>query len=362
VLLLSTGLAGRGWTVEVAMSPTSALREPLAEAGIETHLLPLTRDPGLGDLRAARALRGLDEHHGYAIVHAHSSKAGALVRGALRGRSRLIYTPNCFPFSTGLGRGRRMVYRAIEQALVPRSAAIVAVSDWERNEALTKLRGTGGRLRMIHNGVSECGKASPHPALVDLRGDGKLVGMVAALRAQKDPLTAVRAFARVVEEDPAARLAVVGNGELAGAVEGEIERLRLAGVARRFPFEPPAERYLRALDVFVLPALWEALPHAPIEAMACRVPVVATPVGGAPEIVDHGVTGLLVPPSQPDRLAEAISDLLASDQRRAGMASRGRQVASERFSVDRVVDSTEALYEELLARQSGQRRSVAGRC
>jgi glycosyltransferase involved in cell wall biosynthesis len=345
VLCLSIGLHERGWPVEVATPATSAIRRALERAGIPVHPLAMTRAAGPGDARSARELRAIDARGGYAIVHGHSSKAGALVRSALPRARRFAYTPHCFAFAAGFDPLRRAFYTAVEQALVPRSAAIIGVCEWERDQARRRLRGAAGRMDVVLNGVGECGDGEPDAALLGWKGDGALAGMVAALRPQKDPLALVRAALRL---EPGARVAIVGNGELAGAIDEEIVRLGVGDRVRRFPFAGDVVPYLRALDLFVLPSAWEALPIAILEAMACGVPVLATSVGGVPEAIDAGLTGELVPPHDPDALAGALARLMADPDQLRLLGARAAQVARERFSVDTMVDATAAIYGRLL--------------
>jgi glycosyltransferase involved in cell wall biosynthesis len=306
----------------------------------------------MSDLGVVRTLRRLDRERRYTLVHAHSSKAGALVRMSLPRSRRLVYTPNCFAFAAELGAARRAAYQAVEQALVPRSGAIVAVCEWERELALRRLRGAEPRLHVIANGVDPCNRgASPAAAeeLLDFKGDLPLAGMVSVLRPQKDPLLAVRA-ARLIDGAAAhGRLAIVGNGELRGAVEAEIEKLGLSEQVRWFPFAGGVEPYLAALDVFVLPSSWEALPLSVLEAMSCGLPVIATTVGGVPEAVLDGVTGRLVEPGDAVALAGAMGELLSSQERRRELGDRGRAEYEGRFRADAMVEATARLYEDLLA-------------
>src|SRR5436305_319116 len=176
-----------------ASAATGAIADPPAAAGVPVHDLPLVREPSPSDLAAIRTLRSLDGGGRYALVHAHSSKAGALVRAALPDRRRLLYTPHCFAFAARFGVPQQLVYRAIEQAVLPRSTAIVAVCDWERRQA-ERLWGARGLVRQIEYGVEPCAGAVPDPRLLAFRGDRPLVGMVSVLRPQKDPLLAVRAM------------------------------------------------------------------------------------------------------------------------------------------------------------------------
>lgn len=350
-LLLSRGLASRGWDVEVACSPGNVISGPLARAGIPTHPLAMHRSVGPSDLRALRALRALDHRRGYDIVHAHSSKAGGLVRGGLAGAHRLVYTPNCFAFAAGGSRVAARAYRAAERLLAPRSGAIIAVAEWERRLAADALGRYARRVRTIHNGVPACPEVEPAPELLEFKQGLPLAGVVAALRPQKDPLAAVRAAAELVARGGVeARVAIVGNGPMRSAVEGEIEARGLDEHVRLFAFQPPAARYLRALDLFVLPSRWEALPLAIAEAMMCELPVLATAVGGVPELVAHGASGVLVEPSDQPALAAAMEGLLSAPERRAAMGREARRLAGERFGVERMVTRTEELYSELLAR------------
>ena len=357
VLLLSLGLLERGFEVEVALSEASTVAPELRRAGTRLHGLALEREVGVHDARGAWALRRLARGGRYDLVHAHSSKAGALARLALPRRPPVLYTPHCFAFATDQpGRAPR-VYRTIERALLPRTDALIAVAEWERRLAEEELGARPGTVRLIRNGVRPCPRVEPAPELVEFRGDGPLAGMVTALRPQKDPLAAVRAAALLRpagERRP--RLAVVGNGELRPDVERLIEALGVGDRVRWFPFEPPAARYLLALDAFVLPARWEALPLSIAEAMRCGVPVVATTVGGVPEMVDDGMTGRLVRPGHALDLARAIDDVLAEEARRRSMSEAARAVAEERFGVDRMVEETAALYRELLGRPPVRRR------
>ena len=348
VLQLATGLRRRGWDVEVATPATSEVAGPLAAAGVPVHDLPLVREPSPSDLTAIRALRSLDAGGRYALVHAHSSKAGALVRAALPDRRRLLYTPHCFAFAARFGGPQQLVYRAIEQAVLPRTGALVAVCEWERRQA-ERLWGARKLVRRIEYGVEACDGMAPDRELLAFKGDRALAGMVSVLRAQKDPLFAVRAMARLAARGrPAGRLAIVGNGPLEAAVRDEIARLGVGEHVRWFPYRGAVGPYLAALDAFVLPSAWEALPLSLLEAMSCGLPVVATGVGGTPEAVDDRVTGRIVPHGDTRALAGALWAVLSDRVLRDQLGQAGLRAYHARFRLDRMVDETESLYRELL--------------
>jgi glycosyltransferase involved in cell wall biosynthesis len=349
VLDLSLGLLERGVEVEVAAPPRCTALPRLRAAGVPVHTLPLVRDPGTPDLRALRELRALDRARRYSLVHAHSSKAGAIARVGLGPARRLVYTPHCFAFaSEDFSAPRRAAYRLIEQALMPRTAAVVAVSQWEAELGL-RLVGGSARVELIRNGTHPCREVPPDAELAAWKGDRPLAALVSKLRPQKDPLALVQAAAALQRRgELRGRVAVVGDGELVPAVRAEIERLGLQEHVRWFPFEGDSARYLAAIDLLVVPSRWESLPIGVIEAMFCGLPVLATEVGGVPELLQDGVTGRLVPPGDARSLELALAELLARPDERASLGAAARAYAERRLGVGGMVDATVALYERLL--------------
>jgi glycosyltransferase involved in cell wall biosynthesis len=351
VLDLSLGLRERGFQVEVAAPPECVAFPELEGAGVTVHRMPLVREPGRRDVRAARELRRLDRRRGFDLVHAHSSKAGALVRLALPGRRRLVYTPHCLAFvTTDFGPVTRAVYRVVEEALAPRTAALVAVSEWEGGVA-RGLRGLRGRVRVIPNGARACPGSKPHPELERWRGDLPLAALISKLRPEKDPLALVRAASALVARGALpGRVAVIGNGELEAEVRAEIDRLGAGERVRWFPFADGTDRYLAAIDLLVVPSHWESLPIAPIEAMACGVPVLATAVGGLPELVRDGVSGRLIAARDAPALESALGAMLTDLEALRRMGAAARTEATGRFGLEPMIDRTAALYDELVGR------------
>lgn len=358
VLRLSQGLAASGWEVQVAAQAGSPAAQQLASEGHRVHRLPFPRPPHPRDVGTALALRRIDREQGFDVVHAHSSKAGALVRGALPRPGRLLYTPHCFAFAATFGRfgaAQAAAYRAAEQALVPRTGTLIAASEWEREAGEQALRGAAARTEVVYYGVPPCTEPAPDPELMAFKGDERLAGTVAVLRPQKDPLTLVRAAAALHRRGRLDfKVAVVGNGELRDVVVEEIGRLGVGDRVRWFPFTEGSPRYLAALDAFVLPSLWESLPISVVEALACGRPVIASRVCGTPEAVQDGVNGRLVAPGDVEGLAAAMDELLHDPERLAAMGAAGRAVYERRFRPERMVDEVAALYERAMTREAAR--------
>lgn len=352
VLDLTLGLRERGWPVEVAAPAECVVLPRLEAAGVPVHRVAMKRAPGPGDVAAVRALRSLDARGGFGIVHAHSSKAGALVRMGVAGSRRTIYTPHCLPYASGrFHPATRLAYRLTELALARRSAAIVAVSEWEGRFA----RDTLGRapVEVIPNGGGPCGAAAADSELERFADGRPLAGFVSVLRPEKEAPALVRAAARLRDRgELTGRIAIVGEGAQVELVRAEIDRLGLADSVRWFPFGGDSTPYFRAIDLLVVPSLWESLPIGPIDAMFCGVPVLATAVGGMPELIDDNVTGMLVSPGDEEALANALRDLLASPQRLRELGDAARTDAEARRGTEPMIEATAALYERVLQRSS----------
>jgi sugar transferase (PEP-CTERM/EpsH1 system associated) len=182
-----------------------------------------------------------------------------------------------------------------------------------------------------------------------------LVGTVGRMQAVKDQVTLAHAFVRAVQSHAAARpmrLVMVGDGPLRSEAERVLDKSGLRHLAWLPGERSDVAEILRGLDCFVLPSLAEGISNTILEAMASGVPVVATRVGGNPELVDEGLTGRLVPAANAEAMADAILGYLAdpSAARRHGRAAR--QAVIQRFSLDQMVGDYLSLYDGLLSRRN----------
>lgn len=365
--------------VAVACAPGGPLVHRLRAAGVAVHEIPaLVRSiRPLTDLRALWQLYRLMRRLKPDIVHCNSSKAGVLGRLAalLAGVPVRLFTAHGWAFTEGRPFRQRWLLARVEGLAALASTHIICVSEHDRELALRFRVAGPERLTVIHNGVDP----APFRAMPARRGGRPFtVVMTARLAPPKDPLCLLEAFARLRNGDglPAMRLVFVGDGPLRQRLEEAATALGLRVLRRDAPAaeaglgdggavpevvftgERPMEDVaviLAEADAFVLASRWEGLPISVIEAMMAGLPVVASRVGGLPELVADGVTGYLVPPGDAGALAAALAKLAGDPAAAARMGQAGRRRALAAFTAERMVAGTRSLYQMLLEK-SGWRR------
>lgn len=232
----------------------------------------------------------------------------------------------------------------------------VAVSDLVLQVEIKRARISPDKVVTIYNGIDVSAFATPNPEVAaqirqsfDIPPGTLLVGTVGRLHPQKGLDNLLTAMPIIKRQFPNLRLLIIGDGELRNSSEIQAQSL---GISDDVIFTGPrtdVPEIIPTLDVFSLPSLWEGLSLALLEAMAAGLPVVATSVGGTPEVVVDGATGLLVPPRDPTALAEAITHILTNPSMAHRMGQAGRERVTKHFSIDETVRKTEQLYETLLA-------------
>ncbi len=303
-------------------------------------------------LRLAKRLR----KGNYTIAHTHSSKAGILGRWAARlaGVSIIVHTVHGWGHHERQHSLVRAIYIGLERLTVLITDRLVAVSQLDVEKGLQAGIGKREDYVVIRSGIELDRFGHSEVTRQEIRAqlgvpiDAPVVGSVTRLSPQKAPLDFVHAASLVLDKVPDAWFIVVGDGPLREEVErltaalGISGRLILTGLRRDIP------AMMAAFDVFCLTSLWEGLPRVIPQAMATGLPVVATAADGNAEAVVQGVTGLLVPPSDVQALAEAAITLLLDPKTAGRMGHAGRTRAAE-FDAGKMVDDIANLYRCLLS-------------
>jgi len=359
VLDLAEGLPSRGFDV-LLLHARRRLGEGFAER-VERHRefgyavaeVDVARSPGLGDVRATRAMRGAVRAFGGAdVLHGHSSKAGALARlGRMGVARRVVYTPNgWYTQNAELKRTGYEAYRAVELGLSLMTDAIVSVSSDEREHAVG-LGIASRKLVLIENGIEPwsdervAGVRRAARARLDVGEDDVVVGFLGRLAPQKAPEVALRVFQRVLAASPNARPVMVGDGPLAPQVRDSLAALGLADRVRWLP-DAYGPDTIPAFDIFLMTSIYEGFPYTLLEALSSSCAIVTTRVAGVAESVVDGVNGHVVDGLDDAALAAQVIALCADRDRLQKMRGASRERASL-YTLDRMVDKTAALYRSL---------------
>ncbi|KND49943.1 MAG: Glycosyl transferase, group 1 family protein [Parcubacteria bacterium C7867-008] len=340
----------KGYDVSVAYGTPGALSERLEAESIRTHhILSMGRDIKLGsDIQAYKELLTLFKAEQPEVVHVNSSKAGIV--GALAARSakipHIIFTAHGWAFNEARPLLQKIIFKGIYALIIYLCTRTICVSRAVFRD-MSWLPAIQEKSTIIHNGADRIALQSrieARSALTNADKGGRWIGITAELHPTKRIEDAIDALAILLPSNPDLRLVVLGEGQNRAALEfkckerGLTEHVTLAG------FVPDAPSYLSAFDIFVLCSRTEGLAYALLEAGAAVLPVVATRVGGIPEIIEDGKTGLLIPALQPKELAAALKKLLDDPEYATQLGHTLSERVAADFSKERMCSKTLAVY------------------
>jgi glycosyltransferase involved in cell wall biosynthesis len=347
---LATSLAGQGQDVAVAYGTPGLLNERLDAAGIRTiPLSGLKRDVSLLDEpRAFFGLLSLLRRERPDVLHLNSSKAGALgaLAGRLAGIPHIVFTAHGWAWNEDRPVWQKAVIAFFAYLTVLLSHATICVSQAVKHGARW-MPLPASRFMVIRNGLrppSFLPREEARTALAPAAGASIWIGMLSELHPTKRVIDAVNAFALIARRHPDAALVILGGGQEYTDLELLIYERGLAGRVVLCGFVPEGVRYLRAFDIFLHTSLSEALPYAPLEAGLAGLPVVATRVGGIPEIVENRRSGILVPPLRPDLVAVALAEYLDDPALAESFGTALKERVTASFGVDEMVEKTLRAY------------------
>lgn len=329
------------------------------EAGLPAVAMPMRRKT---DWSAFKRLRDYIASTGFDLVHTHGVRANLVGRLAARGAPgvrAVVTTVHSLMSMDYPGFLNRVANVLTERALRGLTDHFIAVSEGLRQN-LIKEGVPPGKITVIYNGLDLDGfRPGVEPGSIRKRwgipGDVPVFGIVGRLHPVKGHAYFLRAAARVLESEPGARFLVVGYGPDRPVLENLAGELGITGRVIFTGFVQDIPALLADLDALVIASLSEGLPFTAVEAMAAGVPVLATAVGGLPEIIEHGRTGLLVPARDPQALAGGMRWILQNPGRVREMVESGRRVARDKFSAAAMARRTGELYNRLLGVAEGER-------
>lgn len=348
---LADGLQRSGYRVSVCYSTPGPLVSDIAALNV-----PMTRLPRLARIDPVLLLNMIRvmRRERPQIVHTHLFKSDFHGRLAARLSNvpvvvSTLHNTHAWAKNPVLGK----LYGASARF----ADTLIAVSDEVRTFAINHQYAAPEKIVSIANGVNMQRFEGHDSAGQQVRRelgialDVPLIGVVARLSPQKDHETFLLAASKIAKVLPEARFLIAGDGALRETLIASARNLGLQQQVIFCGIRSDIPAVLSAIDLLVFSSRWEGLPVALLEGMATARPVVATAVGGVPGVVVHGSTGLLVPPGEPETLAEACVQVLSDPIRASQMGKAGRARVEAHYSMDAMIRQTIAVYESLLEQQ-----------
>jgi glycosyltransferase involved in cell wall biosynthesis len=368
VAYLSAGLRDRGYDTTLVAGSLAPGEESMA--GVAEGLgVPIVTIPELHreisplrDLRAVYHLADLIREVRPHILHTHTAKAGTIGRLAARllgdaGPPIVVHTFHGHVLRGYFDPVRSTAFRLLERWLARQSTALIAVSPEVRDDLVSLGVAPAEKFEVVRLGIEldqrvgedgfEAARTETRRAL-GIPDDRFVVGWIGRMTAVKRTGDVLQAVRRLREQGVDAALCMVGDGPDRDSVEARAHELGIMRDSLFLGYQEEVADYYAAFDALILPSANEGTPVSAIEALAGGRPVVATRVGGVPDVVRDGVDGFLVEPGDVDAMAERLSQLAADAPLRHRMGEAGRASVHERYSVERLLDDVDRLYRTLL--------------
>jgi len=347
-----TGLDYNRYSVSIcSLKEKGEIAKELEKHGREVHCLHMANNEGvMGWLSTAGALLKLFSYLRRlkpTIIHSFLFRANILARiaGFLTGVPVIIS-------SIRVMGGEKGYFHYLEGMTSFMVDHYIAVSESVKRYSVQKSKIPVEKVSVIYNGVNVKNHNSLQTHNVKLpfaiEAKDKILMTVGRLQKQKGHSYLFHAISRVRKEVPRIKLLIIGEGEEENNLKNLAESLDLTDQIIFTGLRFDVENMLSMARLLILPSLWEGMPNVLLEAMAAARPVIATDVGGVPELVVNGETGILVPPGDSDALASAIIGLLQNELNAKKMGEAGRVWVEKNFSISKTLERTENLYRELL--------------
>jgi glycosyltransferase involved in cell wall biosynthesis len=331
------------YAVHLAIRVEGPLTDCAKEMNVPLHLIPNLVRPinFFHDFRAIKECVSLIRQIKPDIVHAHSSKAGLIARiAAWICEVPVVFTAHGWGFAPGNPAIRRWIALLSEKLVAPLGKKIICVCENDHQLAMQLGVGDQNLLVTIHNGINNIPIAMADPSVQPPR-----LIMVARFNEQKDQAVLLKAISYLSSPF---HLDFVGSGSYMESCKALAQSLGVQDKVSFLGDRADVPQLLAQSQIFILCTHYEGLPISILEAMRAGLPVIATKVNGIPEEVEHGKTGLLVPDKDVKEVAKALSTLIESPDLRQQMGEAGRQKFLEEFTIERMIDETRTVYEQVL--------------
>lgn len=365
VAYLSEGLAARGYDTTLVVGSLGEGEGSMAFVAEErgarlVHLASMSREISpvrdlIALIKLVRLLKTIQPH----IVHTHTAKAGAIGRiaaWAARGERRpiVVHTFHGHVLRGYFGLFGTLAFRLLERLLARATTQLVAVSPEVRDDLVSLKVAPREKFAVIRLGIELDERTHPDRSRAETRRqigvapERFLVGWVGRMTAVKRVPDVLEGFRRLRESGVDAVLCLVGDGPDREEIEGQASALGVIRHTLFVGYQDHVGSWYDAFDVLVLPSASEGTPVVAIEALAAGCPVVATRVGGVPDVVEDGITGYLVEPRDTEALADRLERLARDPELRRRLGDAGKERVLTRYAVERLVADTDALYRSLL--------------
>lgn len=349
-------LVGQGFDVYAAFR-VGKFTEKIQQKGVKVTDIPFERRIApLNDLIALIQLISLLKREHFDIVHTATSKAGFLGRLAayLTGVPIILHTVHELPQNSTQNVFLRWFYRKLETIAARWTEHIITVSNPNYNQIMLDGITSSQKITLIHNGIN----ITKYDLKVDVSAkkkelgipiNAKVIGTVGRLEIPKGHKYLLQAIPLILQKIPNTMFLIIGDGMLREQLENTVKQIGLEKNVIFTGFREDLIEIMRTFDLFCLPSLWEGFGVVIAEAMACGLPVVASNVGGIPDVVENGVTGMLVLPKNVTELAETMIFLLNNPMQAQDMGQKGKERVKSLFTKERMLEKTWEVYQNCLS-------------
>ncbi|VAX38249.1 hypothetical protein MNBD_UNCLBAC01-2029 [hydrothermal vent metagenome] len=289
------------------------------------------------------------------IVHTHSSKAGIIGRWAawFAGVKYIVHTPHGHVFYGYFNKFISGIFIMVERFTARITNKIITLTDIGKNEHIQYKIAQADKFMTIYSGINleqfkpDLRVSAQYREIWGIHPDEILFGTVARLDPIKGNECIIEAMHKVIEDIPSAKLIFIGDGTQRKVLEKQSIMLNLDKHIIFTEHQTDIKNHIGMFDIFVLASLNEGMGRVILEAMACSKPVIASRVGGIPELVKENQNGLLFPSGDSDALAAAMVQLAEDTQQQEKFGCTGKKFATEKFSLDKMLKDIEKLYDEV---------------